>query len=99
MLQEMGHPATVTGMRIRLGTVTGERTRLGAITRGRIPIEAGTAAGFADRRTATRATQITTQISGMADLPGTDTHNGDRQRLTAPPPLMIMSFMRPTTYT
>jgi hypothetical protein len=43
---------------------------------------AGTTAGFAGRRTATRATLITTQISGIAVLPGTNMRNGDLQRLT-----------------
>jgi hypothetical protein len=75
MLRDMGHP-TVTGARIRPATVTGAR----------IPGAAGTTAGFAGRHTVTRVTLITTRISGMAVLPGTDTHNGDRQRLTALPP-------------
>jgi hypothetical protein len=75
MLRDMGHP-TVTGARIRPATVTGAR----------IPIAAGTTAGFAGRHTVTHATLITTQISGMAVPPGPDTNNGDRQRLTALPP-------------
>jgi hypothetical protein len=73
----MGHPATPTGVRFRLGTASGVRFRLGTASGARLLIEACTAAGVVDRHTATRATQITTQISGMAVLPGTGTHNGD----------------------
>lgn len=73
MMRALGHDATVTGVRFRLGALTGAR----------IPVGAGTPAGFADRHTSTRVTQITTQTSGMVVLPGTDTHNGDLQRLTA----------------
>ena len=59
----MGHRVTLTGVPIGPGTVTGAH----------IPIGADAAAGPADRRTIT----FTTQISGMAIVPGTHTHNDD----------------------